>query len=85
MSKCQMKKFIAGGRCSGDQSRNCVKEDSQGIMNAFASLLASREVNIWENKEKINDKQNTQLVLSEEKIQKKSKELDIETILNGDI
>lgn len=42
MSKCNMNKFKAGGRCGGD-SGTSAKEDTQGVKSSFAALMAARD------------------------------------------
>jgi hypothetical protein len=42
MSKCQMKKYVAGGRCGGTESSSTHK-DTQGVNQAFSNMLAQRD------------------------------------------
>jgi hypothetical protein len=42
MSKCQARKFLAGGRCGGTSAPG-TKEDTQGVQASFSQLLAQRE------------------------------------------
>lgn len=84
MSKCQMRKYLPGGRCGG-VTESIKKEDTQGISTSFNSLLAQREAQMaqmWEKPAKIE----TQIVLVQAKEEKKqtSKEQLINTILDGD-
>lgn len=88
-SKCQMRKFTTGGRCSGDIPCQ-TKEDSQGVSSAYTAMLQAREQQMkqWDlSKETIEQtetkKENQQIVIKENT--KKSKEECIDIILNGDI
>ena len=45
MSKCNMNKFKAGGRCGGDSSASgaSAKGDTQGVATSFSALMAARD------------------------------------------
>ena len=44
MSKCNMNKFKAGGRCGGDSSSGTsAKGDTQGVATSFSALMAARD------------------------------------------
>ena len=50
MSKCQMKKYLAGGRCGGSGSGSGEQKDCQGTNQAFQQMLAARDAqvsNLW--------------------------------------
>lgn len=85
MSKCQMRKYLPGGRCGTMESIK--KEDTQGVNTSFNDLLAQREAQItqmWAPIQK-NSLTQTQLVVVKPKEEKKdSKEQVINTILDGD-
>ncbi len=92
MSKCQARKFLAGGRCSGN-SGSCVKEDTSSISSSFASLLAQREAmdaKIWTTtKTEIQTTpftQTTTLAIVKQKVPSKEQQrkADIDFVLEGD-
>jgi hypothetical protein len=97
MSKCQAKKYLAGGRCGGSGG-SCVKGDTDGsqVSTSFSALLAARSQQdsaLWASQtpEKSNTQgtpSNTQLMVLPAVQQKESateqKKRDIDFILGGD-
>ena len=63
MSKCQARKFLAGGRCGGTSAPG-TKEDTQGVQTSFSQLLAQREAmdaKMWAAPTKEDERKNTHL------------------------
>jgi hypothetical protein len=84
MSKCQAKKYLAGGRCGGG-SGPCVKEDSSGLSASFSAYLAARsqqDSQLWSQANSLPA--STQLVVVPKKEESQQKNADIDLILNGD-
>lgn len=88
-TKCQMRKYTTGGRCSGDITCE-VKSDTQGVTNAYAAMLEAREAQqkqwLTPNETKPNIEKNEIVVKEKPKpkdITMKKEYIDI--ILNGDI
>ena len=94
MSKCQAKKFLAGGRCGG--TSGCMtKEDTQGVQTSFSQLLAQREAmdaKMWSSPTPADipatsEKKEFAIVSVEQKkqlSQQKQKEADIQCLLGDD-
>jgi hypothetical protein len=88
MSKCQARKFLAGGRCGGSSSVCPItKPDTQGTNASFQNLLAQREAmdaKMWSAPEK--PQVQTALVVVEQKqnTKQQQKEIDISCILGND-
>ena len=94
MSKCQAKKFLAGGRCGGT-SVSMTKEDTQGVQSSFSQLLAQREAmdaKMWSSPPPAetaipSEKKEFAIVSVEQKkplSQQRQKEVDIECLLGDD-
>ncbi len=87
MSKCQMKKFLPGGRCGG--SNPCVKEDTSQTSQAFSQLMAAREAQdrMWTQPATTipSNIPSQAIVLVKEEQKPPNKKDLISTILNGDM
>jgi hypothetical protein len=97
MSKCQAKKYLAGGRCGGSNG-SYVKGDTNGsqVSASFSAMLAARSQQdsaLWSSQTpvKTNTQEtpsNTQLIVLPAVQQKESaneqKKRDIDFILGGD-
>ncbi len=91
MSKCQARKFLAGGRCGGSSSVCPItKEDTQGTNASFQNLLAQREAmdaKMWSAPSPVEKTQSqTALIVVEQKLKTKQqqKDADIQCLLEGD-
>jgi hypothetical protein len=67
MSKCQARKFLAGGRCGGSSGSftKTKEDDTSGVGASFASLLAQREAmdaKMWASPTKEEEQKNTQKI-----------------------
>ena len=89
MSKCQMRKFMPGGRCggSGDTSN---RDTQSSLSSAYSNLLQQRalqEKGVFQNQNQNQKTDSLQLVKKvEEKLSNSSQRLqDIDFILNGDM
>jgi hypothetical protein len=86
MSKCQAKKYLAGGRCSGSSSFQ--KEDTQGVQTSFSQLLAQREAmdaKMWAAPSKEIVSKETTLIVHQQIVPKsQQKKSDIDCILGND-
>lgn len=92
MSKCQARKFLAGGRCGGSSACG-TKEDTQGVSSSFAALLAQRDamdVKMWAAPTKVEETktiqtQTTLTVVKKEVLQQsQQRKADIDFVLEGD-
>ncbi len=92
MSKCQARKYLAGGRCGGSSVCASVqKEDTQQVSASFQQLLAQREAmdaKMWlPPSVAVESKPQQALVVIQETQQVskiKQKEMDISCILGND-
>ena len=85
MSKCQMRKFLPGGRCSS--SNNCVKEDTTQTGKALSDLMAAREAQdrMWTQTTISSNIPSQAIVVVKEQQKPPNKKDLISTILNGDM
>ena len=95
MSKCQARKFLAGGRCAGTSSP-AAKEDTQGVQTSFSQLLAQREAmdtKMWSSSSSVTEPATqtkkpiiTTIVVAEKQQMNKQqqKEADIQCLLGDD-
>lgn len=87
MSKCQMKKYLAGGKAVGSAGASCVKEDCSQTNQAFSAMLAARDrqmADLWSKPQTINENQNQVVVHKPVTQIQNNKQMDINTILDGD-
>ena len=94
MSKCQMRKFMPGGRCGGGGGDTSNRDTQSSLSSAYSNLLQQRALQekgvfqqtpIAQNQNQKTD--SLQLVKKvEEKLSNSSQRLqDIDFILNGDM
>ncbi len=84
MSKCQMKKFMPGGRCGGSSSLTQPTLQSNEVSNAYSNLLASRT---QQDNQLFSTQSSTSLVVLPKKESTNTssqRAKDIDLILSGD-
>jgi len=92
MSKCQARKYLAGGRCGGSTFSSVQKEDTGVVNTSFQQLLAQREAmdaKMWAppTQETITHepKQQSLVVIEKTVVTKpQQKQSDIDCILGND-
>jgi hypothetical protein len=92
MSKCQARKFLAGGRCGGSSS-DAPKELNGQFGKDYMTLLSQREAmdaKLWSTTDTKKAESSTAIVVQETKImqinqgQGNQRKKDIDFVLSGD-